>query len=194
VHRAHPALSAIGLRSALALAAQPVEVSEQVLDDAAAFLTRRLEQALVEEGQPVDWVRAVLPAADRPSVADRLLYELSTLVGDDTFQNVAAAIQRARRIVPAGTPAGYDAAALTEPAELALHEAVTLVRADLDKSSSDLTHFTAVTSRVVAPITTFFEDVYVMADDPAVRAARLGLLATVRDLGADLLDWPQLQL
>ena len=194
VHRAHPALSTIGLRSALALAAQPVEVSERVLDDTAAFLTRRFEQALAEEGQPVDWVRAVLPHADRPSVADRLLYELSTLVGDETFRGVAAAIQRARRIVPAGTPAAYDAGALVEPAEVALHEAVRQVRAELDKSTSELTHFTAVTSRVVAPIGTFFDEVFVMAEEPAVRAARLGLLATVRDLGADLLDWPQLQL
>jgi glycyl-tRNA synthetase len=194
VHRAHPALSGIGLRAALALAAQPVEVSDRVLDDAAAFLTKRLEQALIEEGQPVEWVRAVLPHADRPSVADRLLHELSTLAGDDTFQAVAAAIQRARRIVPAGTPAGYDAGALVEPAELALHEAVRQARAELDPAGPDLAHFTRVTSRVVEPITTFFAEVFVMADDPAVRAARLGLLAEVRDLGADLLDWPQLQL
>ena len=33
-----------------------------------------------------------------------------------------------------------------------------------------------------------------MADDPALRAARLGLLATVRDLGAGLLDWDELRL
>jgi glycyl-tRNA synthetase len=194
VHRAHPALSAISLRSALTLAAQPVEVPAQVLDDAAGFLTKRLEQALVEEGQPVDWVRAVLPHADRPSVADRLLYELSTLVGDDTFQGVAEAIQRARRIVPADTPPTYDAAALAEPAEVALHAAVRQVHADLDTSSPDLIHFTEVASRIVGPITTFFEDVFVMAEEPALRAARLGLLATVRDLGADLLDWPQLRL
>jgi glycyl-tRNA synthetase len=194
VHRAHPALSAISLRSALALAAQPVEVPGTVLDDAAGFLAKRLEQMLVEEGQPVDWVRAVLPHADRPSVADRLLYELSALVGDDTFQGVAEAIQRARRIVPADTPPSYDAAALVESAEVALHEAVKQVQADLDTSSPDLTHFTQVVSRIVGPVTTFFEDVFVMAEDPAVRAARLGLLSTVRDLGADLLDWPQLRL
>jgi glycyl-tRNA synthetase len=194
VHRAHPALSAISLRSALALAAQPVEVPGKVLDDAAGFLARRLEQMLVEEGQPVDWVRAVLPHADRPAVADRLLYELSTLVGDDTFQGVAEAIQRARRIVPADTQPGYDAAVLAEPAEVTLHEVVKQVQADLDTSSPDLTHFTQVVSRIVRPVTTFFEDVFVMAEDPAVRAARLGLLATVRDLGADLLDWPLLRL
>ena len=41
-----------------------------------------------------------------------------------TFEAVAAAIQRARRIVPDGTPPGYDPALLNEPAEVALHEAV----------------------------------------------------------------------
>ena len=33
-----------------------------------------------------------------------------------------------------------------------------------------------------------------MADDPARRAARLGLLAAVRDLGADLIDFGGLHL
>jgi glycyl-tRNA synthetase len=59
---------------------------------------------------------------------------------------------------------------------------------------SDLTRFTQAASRIVAPVHRFFDDVYVMAEDPALRAARLGLLATVRDLGTDLLDWPQLRL
>ena len=47
---------------------------------------------------------------------------------------------------------------------------------------------------LTAPIHRFFEDVYVMADDPAVRAARLGLLASVWGLGEGLLDWAQLRL
>jgi glycyl-tRNA synthetase len=33
-----------------------------------------------------------------------------------------------------------------------------------------------------------------MADDPSLRAARLGLLAKVRDLGTGLLDWPELKI
>jgi glycyl-tRNA synthetase len=193
VHRAHPALSALSLRDGLAAAGrrQPVEVSAQVLDDAADFLTRRFEQVLTEEGQPIDWVRAVLPNADRPSLADRLLFELSTLVGEDTFQGVAEAIQRARRIVPDGTPAAYDAALLKEPAEVALHEAVAGVAAE---PAVDLVRFTQVASAIVAPVNRFFDEVYVMDEDPALRAARLGLLATVRDLGTALLDWPQLRL
>ena len=192
VHRAHPALSALSLRAGLAAAAdrQPVEVAAGVLDAAAEFLARRFEQVLIEEGQPIDWVRAVRPHADRPSLADRLLVELSTLVGDETFEAVAAAIQRARRIVPDGTPAAYDPALLAEPAELALHEAVALVRAE---SADDLVRFTRSASRIVAPVARFFDEVFVLAEDPVLRSARLGLLATVRDLGATLIDWSQLR-
>ena len=120
----------------------------------------------------------------------RLLAELATLVGDDTFEAVVAAIQRARRIVPAGTPPGYEPALFTEPAEVALHEAV---RSVLEQAPGDLTRFTRAARRS-APLAAFFDDVFVMADDPAVRATRLGLLATVRDLGAGLLDWSQLRL
>jgi glycyl-tRNA synthetase len=193
VHREHPALHTISLSDALALAAarQPVEVSAQVLRDVADFLRKRLEQVLVEEGQPVDWVRAVLPHADRPSIADRLLVELSTLVGDETFEGVAEAIQRARRIVPEGTAASYDPALLKEPAEVELHEVVRRVSAD---PAADLVRFTQVASQVVRPVARFFDEVFVMTDDPALRSARLGLLAAVRDLGSDLLDWPQLHL
>ncbi|HEY7273515.1 MAG TPA: glycine--tRNA ligase [Actinoplanes sp.] len=192
VHREHPPLSGISLSAAATEAArlQPIDVPDSVLDAIAGFLRGRLEQVLVEEGQPVDWVRAALPHADRPSTVDRLLAELSTLVGDDTFEAVAAALQRARRIVPDGTPPAYDPGLLTGPAEAALHEAVRSVLAD---SPADLTRFTRAASRIVRPLARFFDDVYVMADDPAVRAARLGLLATVRDLGADLLDWSQLR-
>ena len=45
---------------------------------------------------------------------------------------------------------------------------------------------------LVEPITTFFEEILVMAEDPEVRAARLGLLATIRDLAAPVLDWQAL--
>ena len=63
----------------------------------------------------------------------------------------------------------------------------------LAEAPGDLTRFTRAASRIVRPLARFFDDVYVMADDPALRAARLGLLASVRDLGADLLDWSQLR-
>ncbi|GAA2628039.1 glycine--tRNA ligase [Paractinoplanes durhamensis] len=192
VHRAHPALAPLSLRSALATAAagQPVPVSAEILDASADFLAKRLEQALVEEGYPVDRVRAVLPHADRPSVAVNLLNQLGEVAANPDFMAVAEAIQRSRRIVPAEVPAGYDPTVLKEPAELALHDAVAAVRAPAEP---DLFEFTAVVARLAGPLATFFDEVFVMADDPALRAARLGLLATVRDLGAGLLDWSELR-
>ena len=72
---------------------------------------------------------------------------------------------------------------------MALHEAVTGFRPE-----PGLIGFTTAAGPLVAAVNTFFEEVFVMADDPALRAARLGLLATVRDLGVGLLDWEQLRL
>jgi glycyl-tRNA synthetase len=164
-----------------------------VLADAGEFLAKRLEQVLVEEGHPVDRVRAVLPHAGRPAFADLLLAQLGRLTAEPDFLALAEAIQRARRIVPDGTPAQYDPALLKEPAEVALHESVRAVSAQLS-ADADLSRFTEVAGRLTGPVNAFFDEVFVMADDPALRAARLGLLATVRDLGAGLLDWPQLRL
>ncbi|GID29622.1 glycine--tRNA ligase [Paractinoplanes brasiliensis] len=193
VHRAHPALSGLSLLDGLRAAAaqQPVLVAGSVIDAAGDFLARRLEQVLTEEGHPVDRVRAVIGHYAHPSVVDTMLTQLNTLVGNPDFVAVAAAIQRARRILPAGTASGYDPSALVEPAELALHEAVTGVKAGF---GTDLVAFTTAVEPLVEPLTRFFDEVFVMADDSALRSARLGLLATVRDLGEGLLDWPELRL
>ncbi len=195
VHRAHPELAALSLTDALAAAAnrQPVPVDEAVLTACGRFLAARLEQVLVQEGNPVDKVRAVLPHYARPALVDTLLAQLAEAINDADFVAVVAAIQRARRIVPADARAGYDASVLKEPAELALHAAVTAATA-AQPEEPDLTGFVSATRVIVAPIATFFVDIFVLADDPVLRAARLGLLAAVRDLGAGLLDWPQLRL
>ncbi|GAA0579637.1 glycine--tRNA ligase [Paractinoplanes ferrugineus] len=192
VHRAHPALAPLSLTDALARAAelQPVPVSAATRAACGDFLAKRLEQSLVEEGHQVERVRAVLPHADRPSVAVNLLHQLGEVAGNPDFVAVAEAIQRCRRIVPDDVAAGYDPALLKEPAEVALHEALAGVRRPAEP---DLFEFTGAVSRLAGPLSTFFDDVFVMADDPAVRAARLGLLATVRDLGAGLLDWTALR-
>ncbi|ADP82942.1 glycyl-tRNA synthetase, beta subunit [Pseudofrankia inefficax] len=194
--RTRPELAGLSLRDALAASAagQPVAVTAALLDETAAFLARRLELTLVDEGFPVDHVRAVLPHADRPAHAERLARQLADLRGRDDFRAVAAALDRARRIVPAATTAGYDPARLTEPAELALHQSVATVGAGLAGlgAAPDLVSFTAATAPLVAPVNQFFDDILVMDPDPEIRATRLGLLATVRDLGAGVLDWSAL--
>jgi glycyl-tRNA synthetase len=102
---------------------------------------------------------------------------------------LTAALQRVRRIVPATTAAVYDPASLTEPAERALHQAVVKVRDALPGAHPSLTEFVPLAVELTNPINTFFDEVLVMAEDADLRAARLGLLATIRDLADPVLDW-----
>ena len=191
--RAFPQLAPITLTAGLRAAAAhaPVEVTEEVLAELHEFLVRRYAQQLADAGHDHRHVEAVLPLADAPAHADATLAELSKLAGEEGFEALAQALGRVRRIVPADTVAGVDASALTEPAEVALAEATAEVTEALP-AHPGLAEFVPVAAALTGPINTFFDDVLVMAPEPAVRAARLGLLATIRDLAAPVLDWSAL--
>ncbi|MEU4395347.1 glycine--tRNA ligase [Kribbella sp. NPDC023855] len=191
--REHPELRAITLSTGLAAAAeqigaQGIEVSEASLAEVAEFTIRRYEQQLIDRGDDHLQVAAVLPLAEAPATADETLAELQRQVASEGFAELVAVLQRARRIVPADVVAEYDPSKLTEPAELVLHEAVQKV----GTAPTALGEFVTATEVLVEPITNFFEEILVMAEDPEVRAARLGLLATIRDLAAPVLDWQAL--
>ncbi|MFF2010028.1 glycine--tRNA ligase subunit beta [Streptomyces sp. NPDC058195] len=186
-------LAALTVRQGLAIAAehQAVPVSAETVDGTQQFVVRRFEQQLIETGHATVDVRAVLVRADAPLMAARTLEELESLRGDERFATVLAAFQRIRRIVPADVTAGYDRTLFWEGAEQGLHDALSKSRAVLAGESS-LVRFSAETGELVAAVNTFFDDVLVMADDPRVRANRLGLLAAVRDLAEGLIDWEAL--
>ncbi|MGH3876348.1 MAG: glycine--tRNA ligase [Actinophytocola sp.] len=193
--RAHPSLRSITLAQGLSAAvahvrAQGIEISAAVPDEVAEFVTRRFEQQLLDAGHDHRHVAAVV--ALPPATADETLAEIEQRVGDADFATLVAALQRVRRIVPAETQASYEPARLTEPAESALHQALVKVSESLGAGPHSLSDFVASATGLTAPINTFFEDILVMADDPEVRAARLGLLATIRDLAAPVLDWQEL--
>jgi len=42
---------------------------------------------------------------------------------------------------------------------------------------------------MTGPVNAFFDDVLVMAEDPELRKARLGLLATINSIADGVLDW-----
>jgi glycyl-tRNA synthetase len=189
--RARPALSAITLGHGLAVAArhQPVDIAPAALAEAEQFVVRRLEQALLDAGHPVDVVRAVLPHAGSPAYAEQAATDLEKLLGDERFERLTTALQRVLRIVPAGTSPAYDPALISDEAERRLHLTFTRVREALSGAAVSLPEFTAAALPLAEPIDAYFDEVLVMADDPAVRANRLGLLAAIRDLVAGVLDW-----
>ncbi|MDX6238507.1 MAG: glycyl-tRNA synthetase, partial [Kribbellaceae bacterium] len=196
--RDHPELRDITLPIGLAAAAeqivaQGIEVAEESLAEVADFTVRRYEQQLLDRGNDPHQVAAVLQLAAAPAVADEALAELQRQATSEGFAELVAVLQRTRRIVPEDTQATYDPAKLTEPAELALHQTVTKAREALGSSATSLADFIAAASVLAGPVTAFFEETLVMAEDPEVRAARLGLLATIRDLAEPVLDWQALR-
>jgi glycyl-tRNA synthetase beta chain len=70
---------------------------------------------------------------------------------------------------------------LQEPAEIALNETLSKVKPEADKlfESGDYTASLKSLAALKAPVDAFFDNVMVNADDPALKANRLGLLATL---------------
>ncbi|RRO15811.1 glycine--tRNA ligase [Saccharopolyspora rhizosphaerae] len=191
--RATPAAGAITLRAGLEaaraeVAAQGTTLSDEAVAEAHDFIVRRYEQQLLDADHEHRLVQAVLPLSDAPATADLTLAELEKRVDDEDFAALVAVVQRARRIVPEGTAPTYDAEKLTERAERDLHAVVVEVSEQLSATTT-LAEFITIAGPLVAPINTFFDEVMVMADDPELRAARLGLLATITHLADRVLDW-----
>jgi glycyl-tRNA synthetase len=194
---AHPNLRDITLDRGLAAAAaeiraQGIDVSDAMLADLVDFIVRRYEQQLLASGYDHRHVAAVLPLAIAPAVAYETLAEVGRRAADADFADLVTALQRVRRIVPPDTTASYDPARLREPAETTLHHSLAKVRETVGSTPRSLADFVAAAAVLTGPINTFFDDVLVMAEDPDVRATRLGLLASIRDLAAPVLDWQAL--
>ena len=92
------------------------------------------------------------------------------------------------------TPADVDPALLQEPAEQALFEALAAKRAETGPllRQRDYMAVLAALAALRAPVDAFFDAVLVNAEDPALRANRLALLAQLRALFWEVADIAQL--
>jgi glycyl-tRNA synthetase len=192
--RAQPRLAGISVDEGLAIAAagQPVDVTPDAIREAERFTARRFEQALLEAGHPVHVVRAVLPHAVTPARAAQDAADLEKLLTTPGFQRLTAALQRVLRIVPPDARPEYDSARFEDDAERRLGTTLAGVADKLRGGPLPLPVFATTAEALVHPIDDYFDKVLVMAEDPAVRANRLGLLAAIRDLVADVLDWREI--
>ncbi|SDL18623.1 glycine--tRNA ligase [Tessaracoccus oleiagri] len=178
-----------GLEAAVArIAEQGVDVAPDAVAAAEEFTIGRFAQLLRDEGHSAELVNAILPAADTPGRAARLLREITEQ--RDELPALVEALVRIIRILPADAPTGYDAAKLTEPAEVALREAVESLPKDL--AQQDLGVVVATMQPVVAAAHRFFDDILVNAEDLEVRAARQGVLASVLQAAPSGIDWKAL--
>ncbi len=184
------------LRPALAAIAgqMPVPVSEAVLADVLAFVRDRLYGWLRDQGLPHDVVAAVLAEQGHdPARAATTARALADLVRMPDWPELLIAYARCKRIVR-GVTETYPLAPeyYTEEASRALYAAWQAVAREWQVEQS-----VAVLGRLLAalrdPINRFFTDVLVMAEDPAVRRARLALVQRIAALPDGIADLSQLQ-
>ncbi|MCM3926308.1 glycine--tRNA ligase subunit alpha/beta, partial [Frankia sp. AiPs1] len=97
---------------------------------------------------------------------------------------VTALAQRLGALAGSPTPAGPD-----DPGVAAVPAGPV---ASADPAFVSLGELVAAAGELPVAIDGFFDALMVMDPDPAVRVARLGLLARIRDLTAGTLDWEAL--
>ncbi len=176
------------------LAADRAVVASQVRE----FLRGRL-RALWGDEFDGDLVDAVLAAGfDDVLDARRRLEALSSIKARPDFVPLAVAFKRVANIrekAGEGASAVVDPALLQDGAERALHDE--LVRVDGEVAELRRARDYAGVLRAVASlkpaVDRFFDEVLVMAEDPAVRSNRLGLMKRVSDLFGDVADFRKIQ-
>ncbi|MBK9387753.1 MAG: glycine--tRNA ligase subunit beta [Planctomycetes bacterium] len=175
----------LSLRAALRAAGQllPVPCAESAIEEAAQFVEKRLEVLARERGLRADAVDAAIAASgDDPVRCLEAMRTLAERVASPSWSSLLTAYARCKRIARKESAAPALAkGALREPAELALAAAYETTRAKLGGSAAFADVLEALAG-LTAPIDAFFTAVMVMADDPSLRAARLGLVASIAAL------------
>ena len=149
-----------------------------------AFIYDRLAGSLRDQGYSVQEVDAVLEL--RPILGDvpGRLAAVRSFAAMPEAPSLAAANKRVGNILKkseTAVEAKVDAALLKEPAESALQDALTQIAPQATQAfeRGDYTGSLQALAALKEPVDAFFDKVMVNAEDPALRANRLGLLATL---------------
>ena len=153
--------------------------------DVITFIGERLDGYCREKGYSVAEVDAVVGSGRWLGIAlvPLMLDAVRTFAALPEAPALAAANKRISNILKKGdaVDAHVSEVLLTEPAEIALHKAMSDVvpKANAQFESGDYTASLQTLAALRVPVDDFFNGVMVNADDLAVRANRLGLLATL---------------
>jgi glycyl-tRNA synthetase len=179
---------------ALAAARLPMPVAPETLRDLDEFMQRRMEGYLREAGYRYDAVAAVLAAqGDDPSAARRALDELTPWLAradwETLLDNYARCVRITRNLE---TRYAIEPERFTEEASRELYAAY-LQAAEQVQDTPSVTAFLRALEGLSPVIARFFDDVLVMAEDPAVRQNRLALLQAIGALAEGIVDLGQME-
>ena len=149
------------------------------------FIFDRVAVMFREQGYSAQEVEAVVALApERMDEVPKRLKAVRAFAALPEAAALAAANKRVGNILKksgAAAQPGVNPKLLVEPAEVALHTALAEIapRADAAFEAGDHTASLQALASLRAPVDAFFEAVMVNADDPALRANRLALLASL---------------
>uniref|UniRef100_A0A803M9K5 glycine--tRNA ligase n=1 Tax=Chenopodium quinoa TaxID=63459 RepID=A0A803M9K5_CHEQI len=183
----------LNFRHSLELAAevQPVKVDSSTIDDVQQFVTRRLEQYLVDRGINSEVVRSVLiERANWPCLAAKSAVKMEALFKEDLLPKVVEAYSRPTRIVRGkdlNDNTEVNEAVFETKEERALWTAFLSVNKQI-YHGIEIDEFVNASSELVQPLADFFDNVFVMVEEEQVRNNRLALLKKIADLPRGIAD------
>ena len=172
--------------------------NKNVVADVVDFMLGRFRAWYQDEGITVDVIQAVLARRPtRPADFDARVRAVSHFRNLDSAEALAAANKRVSNILAKADAAigEINLTACVEPAEKALAEAVLALRTEVQPliAQGDYTAVLDKLANLRAPVDSFFDNVMVNAEDPALRQNRLAILNTLQDLFLQVADISVLQ-
>lgn len=172
--------------------------NQNVVTDVVDFMLGRFRAWYQDEGIAVDVIQAVLARRPtRPADFDARVRAVSHFRTLDSAEALAAANKRVSNILAKADAAigEINLTACVEPAEKALAEAVLVLRTEVQPliAQSDYTAVLDKLANLRAPVDSFFDNVMVNAEDPALRQNRLAILNTLQGLFLQVADISVLQ-
>ena len=169
-----------------------------VVKEVVDFMLGRFRAWYQDKGIAVDVIQAVLARRPtRPADFDARVRAVSHFRTLDSAEALAAANKRVSNILAKADAAigEINLTACVEPAEKALAEAVLVLRTEVQPliAQSDYTAVLDKLANLRAPVDSFFDNVMVNAEDPALRQNRLAILNTLQGLFLQVADISVLQ-
>ncbi|VVA89565.1 unnamed protein product [Arabis nemorensis] len=175
----------------LAACVQPVKVEANTLEDVYQFVTRRLEQLLIDNGVSPEVVRSVLAErGNDPCLAARTAYKMEKLTKGEIFPKIVEAYSRPTRIVrgkDVDVGVEVDEGAFETSQERKLWSTYVSIK-DQIHTGIEIEEFTEISTQLLEPLEDFFNNVFVMVEEERVRKNRLALLNNIANLPTGITD------
>ncbi|XP_047337383.1 glycine--tRNA ligase, chloroplastic/mitochondrial 2 isoform X2 [Impatiens glandulifera] len=183
----------LDLRHALELAAavQPINVDAGTIDNVYQFVTRRLEQYLVDKDINPEVVRSVLSErANWPYLAAKSVYKMDMLSKGELLPKIVEAYSRPTRIVR-GKDVNLNLQVNEDNFETDEERELWRTYCSLRNKihpDMEVDEFFELSTQLLEPLENFFNRVFVMVEDEKIRNNRLALLNTIAELPRGISD------